>query len=184
MIKEIPVYKQGELDFACGLYCLYSIAEHFGAALPEVDAPLANLIGVKEEGLKSNGAWKTRIMPLVWGVGVEGMIKMSRELNLTCDEIVVPGDLAALKESYLSIALVLDRFDQPQGFLPSYEDSHFVIVQTVNDMLYISSSHPWKPHMYPVNDNLFMSMWMDERLDYPGWALTFPEHHSGLTVKP
>lgn len=175
MLKDVPVYKQGELDFACGLHCLFSIAEFFGAKLPETDAPLANLVGLREENLKSKGAWKSRVMPLVWGVGIEAMRKMSERLDLTAEEINPIGDLETLRSGYLSIALVLDRFDHPQGFLPSYEDSHYVIVQSVDGVLYVANSHPWKPHIYPVGDNMFMSMWMDERLEFPGWALMYPQ---------
>lgn len=173
MYIDIPIYKQGELDFSCGLYCLFSVAEVLGLELPNVESPLANIIGPREEGLKSAGPWKGRIMPSVWGVGVDAMEKLAQKMGGAGRLIEPAGDLDVLKEAELSIALILGRFDHPQGLWPSYLDSHFVIVQNDEGTLVLGDSHPWMPSVRPVSDDLFLEMWTHGRLEIPGWALAF-----------
>jgi hypothetical protein len=166
--KNFLIKKQGEQDYACGLYCIVSAATHLGTVVDDgsgVGSVLGNL----------SAPISKRVMTV--GVGDHGVRKLADAAGLAVWRPLRPGvdDLAwrdvGLEHGSLWMVLIRTKFDDPKRIVKSYEDNHYVLVLDVaRANVVVADPHPWKPAVHAVSKVAFERWWDAARGPSRRWA--------------
>jgi hypothetical protein len=125
--KNFPIRKQGERDYACGLYCVVSAATHLSAlhdrgdglahVLAHVDA---NISATLSKSLLTSGVSDRDVRLLAAAANLDVWRPQKAKLK----DLTWNGE----KRKHVWMALVRMRFDDPNRVVASYDDLHYVLV--------------------------------------------------------
>jgi hypothetical protein len=166
VLQQLRVAKQGDGDYACGLFALVTAARKLRttSARASANALLASL----------DGAARVRVAARLPKVGLfeKDVRALARAAGLA---VYRPNthDLAQFREpGWLWMALVLVRFVPPTG-AESYVEKHYVLVlEHLPDerVFVVADPHPWNPPLYCVDEREFEAAWRAAKTKGPPWA--------------
>lgn len=166
VLQRLRVAKQGDGDYACGLFALVTAARKLRttSARASANALLANLDAATrarvEARLPKVGLFEKDVRALAHAAGLA---------------VYRPNthDVAQFREpGWLWMALVLVRFVPPTG-AESYVEKHYVLVlEHLPDehMFVVADPHPWNPPLYCVDEREFEVAWRAAKSKGPPWA--------------
>lgn len=175
-LQQLRVAKQGDGDYACGLFALVTAARKLrttsaraGAAdlLAGLDA--ADRVRV-EARLPKVGLFEKDVRALARAAGMAVYRPNTHDVG----QFREPG--------WLWMALVLVRFVPPTG-AESYVEKHYVLVlEHLPDerVFVVADPHPWSPPLYCVDEQEFDAAWRAAKSKGPPWAAAL-HTASGLT---
>lgn len=164
----LPVFtikKQGEMDYACSLYCVLSAAIHLDV-LPK-DCGTAKVLAHPEvprdlpQRLLTKGATETEVRCIAQGAG----LLLQRQNNPTLDVLKNIGF-----DSHVWVALVWMTFDEPAGSArrggdrlttgTERDEKHYVLVLDVTSTrVVVADPHPWHRDVYSMTTAGFERAW-------------------------
>jgi len=163
--RRLPVSKQGDDDYACGLHCIVTAAPHLGASpgrrgpqriLKAPTPPHAIRIQAR---LPAVGLSEKDIRALAAATG----IALYRPNTHEVAQFTEPGGIW--------MAFVLVRFTAPTR--AQSDERHYVLVldHLADDgVLVVADPHPWNPSVYCVALDDFESAWRAAKAKGPPWA--------------
>jgi hypothetical protein len=139
------IFKQGELDYACGLYCLLSAARHLGT-FPH-DDPFPRWARAAGYGVMKDGFRADRLAVLAAGVGLRFGRAVRTVASLTAERI------------WLTAAKL--PFFAPSGV--AYREDHYVLIvgRTPSGRLVLADPHPWNRDRYTLSERAFDRFWQE-----------------------
>ena len=165
-LQQMRVAKQGDNDYACGLFALVTAARKLGTT--SARAGVTTILG----GLE--GTARARIEARLPKIGL-----FEKDLRALADAaglaVYRPNthDAAQFREpGWLWMALVLVRFTSPNGE-ETYVQKHYVLVVEhlpTAGALVVADPHPWNPPVYCVGEHEFEVAWRAAKTKGPPWA--------------
>lgn len=167
---DFPTKKQGELDSACGLYCLVSAGIWFGSVADDANGAwhaLTHLRGdwgrasYAEHLLVRKGVELDRLAPLAKRLG----LRVDAPGPATYDEILERFDPKKL----LWIVMLKMGFKNPRRTTRGTArfDDHYVLVIEANERsVVLADPHPWHRDVYPMDRREFEVCWQNARPAY------------------
>jgi hypothetical protein len=165
-LQQLRVAKQGDGDYACGLYALVTAARKLRTTTGRAGATTL-LAGLEP-------AARARIEARLPKVGLfeKDVRALAKAAGLA---VYRPNthDLAQFREpGWLWMALVLVQFAPPSGG-ESYVEKHYVlVVDHLSDesVFVVADPHPWNPATYCVDEREFEAAWRAAKSKGPPWA--------------
>ena len=163
--RRLPVSKQGDDDYACGLHCIVTAARHLNAIssrsgpqriLKALARPHASRIQAR---LPAVGLFEKDIRVLAAAAGLAVYRPNGQEVA----QFTVPG--------WTWMAFVLVRFTAPTG--TTSVERHYVLVLDLladDGAVVVADPHPWNPSVYCVALDDFESAWRAARAKKGPWA--------------
>ena len=166
-LPAFKIKKQGELDYACSLYCVLSAAMHLDA-LPK-DCGTASVLTHPEvprdlpQRLLTKGATETEVRCIAKGAGL-----LLRRQNKPTLDALKNIDL----DSHVWLALVWMTFDDPAGGAPrggdrvvatgtARDEQHYVLVLDVTQKkVVVADPHPYHQDVYEMTTAGFEKAWI------------------------
>jgi hypothetical protein len=155
-LQQMRVAKQGDGDYACGLFALVTAARKLGTTSARAGA--INLL----DGL--DAAARTRFEKDVRALASAAGLAVYRPNTHDIAQFREPG--------WLWMALVLVRF-APPGDEDSYVEKHYVLVVDhlpAKGAFVVADPHPWNPPVYCVGEREFEAAWRAAKTKGPPWA--------------
>jgi predicted double-glycine peptidase len=163
--KSFTIRKQGEQDYACGLYCVVTAATYLGA-LDDDGNSVARVLAQVDTNI-SNYLWTS-------GVSEKGVRKLAvaAKLGVWRPKKVTLENLASNEGEHIWMALVRMEFDDPKHVVERYDDLHYVLVLEVTDThVVVADPHPWHEDISVMQVSTFGAIWREARgQGKPPWA--------------
>ncbi|GAB4211268.1 MAG: hypothetical protein OHK0013_32810 [Sandaracinaceae bacterium] len=166
VLQALRVARQGDGDYACGLFALITAARKLRATSARAGATVL-LAGL-------DAATRARIEARLPKVGhfEKDVRALAHAAGLA---VYRPNthDVAQFREpGWLWMALVLVQFVPPSGG-ESYVEKHYVLVlEHIPDerVFVVADPHPWNPALYCVDEHEFEAAWRAAKTKGPPWA--------------
>lgn len=173
--NEFPIKKQGELDYACSLYCVLSAGIHL-RVLPDDTGPgrVLNHSAVGRDlpkRLLGEGAREADVRRLAAAANLQ----LWRPNSPTIETLMC-NDLSA----GVWMALVWMRFDVPRRGRrhrgdtvttgTALDDRHYVLVlEATRSRVVVADPHPWHEDVYAMTRRGFDRAWRRRGYRWAGW---------------
>ena len=162
----LRVAKQGDGDYACGLFALVTAARKLRTMPARAGGPVL-LAGL-------DAATRARIEARLPKVGLfeKDVRALAQAAGLA---VYRPNthDVAQFREpGWLWMVLVLVQFVPPSGG-ESYVEKHYVLVLDHfpdERVFVVADPHPWNPALYCVDEHEFEAAWRAAKTKGPPWA--------------
>jgi len=156
--RRVVMYRQGELDYACGLYCLAAAAAALGC-VPQDDDQVQHIFSEKGLGI-SKARHIARLVLTKHGLDLDELKQIAPSIGL---KLIVPDNQCLSQfegQDELWIALIRCGFESPIGPDPAQEHNHYVLVLDVTyDQVIVADPHPWHERFYNIPKEEFEKQW-------------------------
>lgn len=174
-LRDVAVAKQGDGDYACGLFALMTAARQLGAPGRRQNATelLASLAPADRRRIEARiprvGLFEKDLRALAAAAG----LSIYRPNTHDAAQFREPG--------WLWMALVMARFTHPSNGESDVEKHYVLVLGHLKEeaALVIADPHPWNPSVYSVDEKAFEAAWRAAKTKGPPWAAAL--HRSAQT---
>lgn len=161
---DFPIKKQGELDSACGLYCVVTAAIRFGIIGDDATGA-AHALAYLRDGAKEDYATKLLVG---WGVRPGHLLPLVNRMRLKIDpqgamryeQLLEPYD----SKRFLWVVMIKMAFEDPLRQTNVAPADHYVLVlEASKKAVIVADPHPWHDDIYSMRREKFENCWDQAR---------------------